>query len=39
MDVVVSIDDLADALDNIDKPKQTREEKILAYKEAMRMAN
>ena len=39
MDVVVSIDDLADALDKIDKPKKTREEKILAYKEAMRMAN
>ena len=30
MDVVVSIDDLADALDNIDKPKQTRDEKLHA---------
>jgi len=39
MDIVVSIDDLADAIDNIDKPQATREEKILAYREAMRMAN
>ena len=39
MDIVVSIDDLADAIDNIDKSAPTREEKILAYKEAMRMAN
>jgi len=35
MDIVVSVDDLADAIDNIAKPKQTREEKILAYKKAM----
>jgi hypothetical protein len=39
MDVVVSIDDLADALDNIDKPKQTREEKILAYRQRMGIIN
>ena len=37
MDIVVSIDDLADAIDNIAQPKQTREEKILAYKKAMGM--
>ena len=30
MDVVISIDDLADALDNIDKPKLTRDEKLQA---------
>ena len=37
MDIVVSIDDLADAIDNIAQPKQTREEKILAFKKAMGM--
>jgi hypothetical protein len=30
MDIVISIDDLADALDNIDKPKLTRDEKLHA---------
>ena len=39
MDVVVSIDDLADAIDNIDKSAPTREEKILAYKKANQMVN
>ena len=34
MDIVVSIDDLADSIDSIGKPKQTREEKILAWKQA-----
>jgi hypothetical protein len=34
MDIVVSIDDLADSIDSIGKPKQTREEKILAWKKA-----
>ena len=39
MDIVVSIDDLADAIDNIDKSAPTREEKILAYKKANQMVN
>jgi hypothetical protein len=30
MDVVVSIDDLADAIDNIDKPTPTRDQKLEA---------
>ena len=34
MDIVVSIDDAADSIMNIGSPKQTRAEKILAYKQA-----
>ena len=34
MDLVISIDDAADSIMNIGKPKQTREEKILAWKQA-----
>ena len=34
MDLVISIDDAADSIMNIGSPKQTREEKILAYKQA-----
>ena len=34
----VSIDDLADSIDSIGKPKQTREEKILAWKQAQGMS-
>ena len=35
MDIVVSIDDLADAIDNITRPKQDNRETILAWKKAM----
>jgi len=35
MDIVVSIDDLADAIDNISKPKQDNKATILAWKQAM----
>ena len=34
MDLVISIDDAADSIMNIGAPKQTRKEKILAYKQA-----
>ena len=34
MDLVISIDDAADSIMNIGAPKQTREEKILAWKQA-----
>ena len=34
MDLVISIDDAADSIMNIGSPKQTRAEKILAYKQA-----
>jgi len=34
MDIVVSIDDAAESIMNIGSPKQTREEKILAWKQA-----
>ena len=34
MDLVISIDDAADSIMNIGAPKQTRAEKILAYKQA-----
>ena len=34
MDLVISIDDAADSIMNIGAPKQTREEKILAWKKA-----
>jgi hypothetical protein len=35
MDIVVSIDDLADAIDNISRPKQDNKATILAWKQAM----
>jgi hypothetical protein len=34
MDLVISIDDAAESIMNIGSPKQTREEKILAWKQA-----
>ena len=34
MDLVISIDDAAESIMNIGKPKPTREEKILAWKKA-----
>lgn len=33
-DIVISIDDLADSINNIDQPRLSREEKILAYRKA-----
>ena len=38
MDLVISIDDAADSIMNIGAPKQTREEKILAWKQAQGMS-
>ena len=38
MDLVISIDDAADSIMNIGAPKQTREEKILAWKQANGMS-